>query len=87
MLAATAIPFVTLAPSVARAMDMRNENVNDSPVIYEVLPCAIATPEEEAKRWAAENGAEVSWTETVDGIEIGIETLVDAKKRRDEQQN
>jgi len=85
VLAATAIPFVALAPGVARAMDMRNENVNDMPAIYDELPCAIETPEDAAERWATDNGADVSWTETIDGIEMGVETLVDAKKRRDEQ--
>jgi len=85
VLAATAIPFVALAPGVARAMDMQNENVNDTSAIYEELPCVIETPEDAAKRWATSNGANVSWTETIDGIEMGIETLVDAKKRRDEK--
>jgi hypothetical protein len=65
-------------------MDMRNENVNSTSAVYEELPCAIETPEGTVKRWAIENEAEVSWTETVAGIEMGIETLVDAKKRRDE---
>ena len=64
---------------------MRNENVNDTPAIYEELLCAIETPEEVTERWATTNGATVSWSETVDGIEMGVETLVDARKRRDEQ--
>ena len=85
MLAATAIPFVALAPGVARAMDMRNENVNDTPAAYEELTCAVETPEDIAERWATKNGTTVSWSETVDGIEMGVETLVDARKRRDEQ--
>jgi hypothetical protein len=66
-------------------MDMRSENVNEPPAIYEELPRAITTPDDVAKRWATENGADVSWAETIDGIEMGVETLVDAKKRRDEQ--
>lgn len=64
---------------------MQNEHVNGTSAIYEELPCAIETPEDVAKRWATENGTKVSWTETVDGIEMGVETLVDAKRRRDEQ--
>ena len=82
---ASAIPFVALAPGVARARDMQNENVNDIPAIYEEFPCAIETPEDAAVQWATENKAKVSWTEIVNGIEMGIETLVDAKKRRNEQ--
>jgi hypothetical protein len=79
------VPFVALAPGAAKALDMQNENVNDTSAVYEESPCAFTTPEEAAKRWAAENGVDVSWAETIDGIEMGIETLVDAKKRRDEQ--
>ena len=85
MLAASAIPFVALAPGVARARDMQNENINDMPAIYEEFPCAIETPQEAAEHWATENKARVSWTETVNGIEMGVEALVDAKKRRNEQ--
>jgi hypothetical protein len=85
VLAATAIPFVALAPGVAMAMDMQNENVNDTPAIYEEVSRVTETPEDVAKHWATENGAEVSWAETVDGIEMGIGAAVDAKKRRDEQ--
>jgi hypothetical protein len=66
-------------------MDMHNENVNDTPAIYEELPCAIETPEDAAQRWATANGAKVSWSETVDGFEMGVESIVDAKKRRDEE--
>ena len=64
---------------------MQNETVNDKPAIYEELPCAIKTPEDAAQRWASKNDAKVSWIETIDGIEMGVETLVDAKKRRSEQ--
>jgi len=64
---------------------MQNENVNDTSAIYEELPCAVETPGDAARRWADENGAEVSWTETVDGIEMGVGAFVDARRRRDEQ--
>ena len=84
-MAAATIPFVALAPGVARAMDMRNENVNDTPAIYEDVTHTIETSEDVAERWASKHGARVSWSEAVDGIEMGVETLANAKKRREEE--
>jgi hypothetical protein len=68
-------------------MDMQNADVNDTPAIYEEMPCAIETPEEVANRWATEHGVKVSWSETVDGIEMCVETLANAKSRREEKNN
>ena len=71
-------------------MDMRNENVNDTPAIFAESTHAIETPEDVAERWASKHGAKVSWSETVDGIVEGVVEGVkafaaNAKKRREEE--
>jgi hypothetical protein len=85
VLAGLAVPFVAVAPGVAKAMDMESENANEIPAIYQESPSPIRTLKDVAQEWALENGVEVSWEETVEGIEMGIEALVDAKKRKDEK--
>jgi len=84
MIAGAVIPFVALMPGVARTRDM-HEGVIDPPIPpistrYDVL--IITNPVDDVPRWADEIGAKVSWAETVDGIEMGIEKILDAVERR-----
>ena len=77
------IPFVAVMGGFARGRDA-HEDITDSPVPAHHLrldELTITNPVEDIPCWSDEIGAKVSWTETIDGIEMGIEKLLDAVER------
>ena len=85
MIAGAVIPFVAVMGGFARGRDAHESGGIVPPVPAHHLrldKLTITNPVDDIPRWSDEIGAKISWTETIDGIEMGIEKLLDAVERR-----